>query len=455
MSMAEIFARFSKASPLPVMARAVLEHATSGELLDQLFEQHAQRQVSGELLSSAVVKLMTLVACRIRPSINAAYQKQGEETGVSLQAVYAKLRGIEPQVTRALVRETAARLSAVAKQLHADLEPPFPGYENRVLDGAHLAATEHRLKELRKTAAGPLPGLGLCVLDPARQLILDFIPCEDAYTQERRLVEEIINDLVPGQVWIADRNFCIAALVWELHTNRSFFVFREHAQNVRWEAAGLKTACGRTETGEVFEQAIEILDDFGGRFPARRVRVVLDEATRDGAAELTILTNLPADVGALQVAEGYRRRWTIETAFAVVQKCLEGEIRALGYPKAALFSYGVALFSFNVLQLMRAALRAAHGEEKIEKSFSTQHMAEEVGMVWRGMTLLLTPTFWRRHYAQLDAAQIAAELKRLATKVNLAHYKKVTRTSRKPPPKRRSSKNTPHLSTARLLEKRK
>jgi hypothetical protein len=82
-------------------------------------------------------------------------------------------------------------------------------------------------------------------------------------------------------------------------------------------------------------------------------------------------------------------------------------------------------------------------------------MAEEIGMVWRGMTLLLSPIFWRRRYASFDVAQIAAELKRLAKQVTLAHYKKVTRTSRKPPPKRRSSKNTPHLSTARLLEKRK
>lgn len=455
MSLTEVFAQFSKASPLPVMARAALEHATSDALLDQLFEQHARRQVCGELLFSAVVKLMTLVACRIRPSVHAAYQKQGEELGVSLQAVYAKLRGIEPQVTRALVRETAARLSAVADELKADLEPPFPGYENRILDGARLAATEHRLKELRKTAAGPLPGLGLCVLDPARQLILDFIPCEDAYTQERRLIEEIVNNLQPGQVWIADRNFCIAALIWELHVNRSFFVIREHAQNVRWTPRGVETACGRTETGEVFEQAIEIHDDVGGRFSARRVRIALDQSTRDGATEMTILTNLPDDVSAIQVAEGYRRRWTIETAFAVVQKCLEGEIRALGYPKAALFSYGVALFGFNVLQLLRSAMRAVHGEEKIEQSFSTHHMAEEIGMVWRGMTLLLNTAFWHRRYAQFDAGQIAAELKRLAQHVNLAHYKKVTRTSRKPPPKRRFSKNTPHLSTARLIEKRK
>ena len=208
-----ILERFCQESPLPVMARAALEHVTGPELLEEIFEQHAERQVSGELLFSSVVRLMWLVACRIRPSVNAAFQKDREEIGVSLQAVYGKLKGIEPAVTRALVRETALRISAVMDELDADLAPPFPGYVNRVLDGAHLAATEHRLKELRTKQAGPLPGMGLCVLDPTRKTILDFIPCEDAYVQERRLTEVLIDQFAPGQVWIADRNFCTAAMV--------------------------------------------------------------------------------------------------------------------------------------------------------------------------------------------------------------------------------------------------
>jgi hypothetical protein len=455
MSMEQIFAQFSQGSPLPVMARIALEHAASEDVLDQLFVRHAKRQVSGELLFSSVVKLMTLVACRIRPSVNAAYGTHRQEVGVSLQALYDKLRGIEPQVSRALVRETAARLSAVAEGLNANLPAPFPGYENRVLDGAHLAATEHRIGELRRIAAGPLPGLGLCVLDPTRHMIVDFIPCEDAYTQERRLLEAIIDDLQPGQVWIADRNFCTAALVWEISNCRSFFVIREHAQNVRWTPAGKEQACGRTATGSVFEQQIDIHDDFGNRFAARRVRVVLDAATRDGDRQLAILSNLPSDVSAVQIAEGYRLRWTIETAFAVVQKCLEGEIRGLGYPGAALFSYAVALFSFNILHLLRAALRATHGAETIERSFSTHHMAEEIATMWGGMTLLLTAAFWRRRCSQQQAQDIAAELSRLAKLVDLSQYKKTVRTSRKPPPKRKSCKHTPHVSTARLLEKRK
>ena len=119
MNMEQVFAQFCKVSPLPVMARIAIEQAPSNEFLDSIFAESAERQVSSELLFSTVVKLMTLVACRVRPSINAAYQKNAQEIGVSLQAVYGKLRKIEPQVTRALVRETAARFAGVATRQHA------------------------------------------------------------------------------------------------------------------------------------------------------------------------------------------------------------------------------------------------------------------------------------------------------------------------------------------------
>ena len=68
--------------------------------------------------------------------------------------------------------------------------------------------------------------------------------------------------------------------------------------------------------------------------------------------------------------------------------------------------------------------------------------------MWPGMTLLLSTVFWESQYRGRDDAAVASELKRLAQQVDLAQYKKVTRTIRHPPPKRKSSKYTPHISTA-------
>ena len=88
----------------------------------------------------------------------------------------------------------------------------------------------------------------------------------------------------------------------------------------------------------------------------------LDKPTRDGDREIHLLTNLPAkDARARVVAELYRRRWTIETAFQELEATLDGEISALGYPKAALLAFCVALVPYNVMSTVKAALRGAWG----------------------------------------------------------------------------------------------
>ena len=68
----------------------------------------------------------------------------------------------------------------------------------------------------------------------------------------------------------------------------------------------------------------------------RRVTVVLDKSTRDGDTEIHVLTNLPRVEDAPVIAELYRKRWTIETAFQELEETLQSEINTLGYPKAAL-----------------------------------------------------------------------------------------------------------------------
>ncbi len=48
--------------------------------------------------------------------------------------------------------------------------------------------------------------------------------------------------------------------------------------------------------------------------------------------------------------------WQIESVFQEMEKTLQGEIQELGYPKAALFSFCVALLSYNVMSTVKAAL---------------------------------------------------------------------------------------------------
>jgi len=50
---------------------------------------------------------------------------------------------------------------------------------------------------------------------------------------------------------------------------------------------------GRIETGHVAEQRVQVRDAQGGTHLFRRIRVQLDQATRDGDRVWYILTNLP------------------------------------------------------------------------------------------------------------------------------------------------------------------
>ncbi len=103
----------------------------------------------------------------------------------------------------------------------------------------------------------------------------------------------------------------------------------------------------------------------------RCVRVRLKSRTRDGESEIVLLTNLPAEVAnAETVATRYGRRWTVETMFQELTQHLGCEVNTLGYPKAALFGFCVALVAYNVLAVVKAALRSVHGEEKVEKEVS-------------------------------------------------------------------------------------
>jgi hypothetical protein len=240
-----VLERFEVQAPVATMVRATMANVLSSDRLDDIFRNTAMQQREGQLLFSSVVGLLHLAVLKTRPSLNAAYQAQYEELGVSIKSVYEKLAHVELPVTRELVRRTAEDMRKVLDALHAPPREVLPGYRVRVLDGSHLRATERRLDVQRMLNGAPLPGQALVVLDPQRMLIEDMIPCEDGHSQERALLVDLVEALRPGEVWIADRNFCTSMWLRELEINKSWFIIRQHAAFAVEELTDLKCA-GRT-----------------------------------------------------------------------------------------------------------------------------------------------------------------------------------------------------------------
>jgi Transposase DDE domain len=453
MLLGAIFERFVNHSPLSVMARGLLEHALVPDELDRLFRSTAEHQYQKELLFSTTVDLMSLTVTGVQPSVHAAFQACRQRIPVSITSVYNKLDGIEPGIAAALVRHTAAKLEPIMRTLGGERPELLPGYRVKILDGNHLAATEHRLQELRGLAAGPLPGLCLVVLDPSLMLAIDVVPCEDGHAQERSLFAAVLETVQPKDVWIDDRNFCTLGLLTGIANRHAFFVTRQHKGLPYEEVTPLRRR-GRVEGGEVWEQRVRLLHG-ATTLEVRRIQVVLEKPTRDGETELFILTNLPAEtVDALRVAGLYRHRWTIENVFRELDEAFESEIDTLAYPKAALFGFCTGLAAYNVLSGVKAGLRAVHGAEKIDEELSNYYVADEITGTYRGMMIAIPSEEWLV-FRSLSGEQWGEILRDLASRVDLARFRKHPRGPKKPRPKRQTDRRKPHVSTAKLLAQRK
>ena len=92
MALDAVFERFVHPSPLPVMARLLMQRALSPEWLDGLFEEHRQRQYTRERLFCTEVSLMALVA--LGPAAVAACGRPGHGRAEGVDA--GALREGEP-----------------------------------------------------------------------------------------------------------------------------------------------------------------------------------------------------------------------------------------------------------------------------------------------------------------------------------------------------------------------
>jgi Transposase DDE domain len=453
MILPDVFERFTERSPLSVMAQGAIEYALSESDLNQVFEDNAEGQYTRELLFSSVFDLMSVVVTGSYGSVCSAYKDLKESIPVSLTSVYNKLQGIEANVSAGMVRYVAGRLLPVQSLVHGVVDPWLPGYRVRILDGNHLAATEHRLKETRHEAAAPLPGQALVLYEPEADLVTDVLLEEDGHAQERALLDEVLDRLNAKDLVVADRNTCVRTFLCGIIAKGGFFAIREHAQ-VQWESAGKLRRLGRTEGGRLREQRVSIRNDSGELVYLRRVVVELDEPTRDGDTYIAVLCNLPEeDADARAVAKLYRRRWTIEHAFFDLAVALECEINTLCYPKAGLFGFCVGLVVYNLMGVVRGALRGVHGQAEAEQ-MSAYYMADEMGGVYRGMMIAIPEPQWQ-FFARMSAQDFARVLVGLADKINLERFRKHTRGPKKPKEKRHYDPAHPHVSTARILHQRK
>jgi Transposase DDE domain len=447
------FEAFIEQSPVSVMVRGTLERIFDPAELDRVFEDQAVLQYTKELTFSQCVRIMSDVVFRVSPSVGAWYTGHPEGVPVTRQAVYEKLKHLELPISAAVVGYSADQLLPCLSGMTSPAPALLSGYRVRVLDGNHLAGTDHRILELRRYRAAPLPGQSLVIYDPQYDLATDVIPCEDAYAQERSLLGEALERLRARDCLVADRNFCTTGFLFGIARRDAFFVIRQHASTLTYQLLGKPKHAGTDDRGRAMsEQAVRLSDpETGATLQVRRITIALLKPTSQGETEIHILTNLPAaDADAVKVADLYADRWTIETAFQHLTVDLQCELNTLGYPKAALFGFCLALVAYNVVGFVKGVVRAVWGQTFVEEELSMYYLTLEVAQVSTGMMIAVGDKPWTV-FRTISRREFMATMRRLAKRMDLRKYTKHKRGPKKKQPKKISGKRNHHVSTARIL----
>jgi hypothetical protein len=208
---------------------------------------------------------------------------------------------------------------------------------------------------------------------------------------------------------------------------------------------------GRSEGNSVYEHQVLIKDASGNQAIIRRVVIKLKDPTRDGDRELAVFTNLPKEAAnAKKVMFLYKKRWTIETSFQHLEKNMNSEINSLGYPKAALFGFCIALVASNLFEVIYGTLRGLYGHEEIDENFSSYYATSEMASVHDGMMLIVSEEDWGE-IVEMNEDEFMSFLQKCSMNIKLKKYQKAKRGPKKPRPKR-VNKGEPHVSTYKLLQ---
>lgn len=453
MSFNSLFEQFAERAPAAAMARALAAYAFRADFLDDVFRNNAQRQYEGELLFSTGVRLLSLAVTRTAKSLHSAYQIEREEIGVSFTSLCNKINGVELNVSRELIRQSAERLATVSRELKIKVEPVVPGFKTFVIDGNHLASTEHRLEPLRKTRRGPLPGQAIVFLDADRRLLVDAVLCEDGHAQERRSFLEVLEAIGAGQLCLADRNFCTLDFLSGVNDRGAFYLIRRH-RSVSTTPLAEPRSRGRCSTGTVQECDVQVGQK--DEIRARLITIQLDRPTQQGDREVQLLTNLSSDrAKATVLADAYLKRWKIEHAFQELGQHLRSEIDTLAYPPAALLAFSISLVLYNIFSVVQQGFEDVHGEAGSRDKISMYYLVGELAGTYQGMMMLTTPGQWTKKFGSLTPQQMVVALREVARPAYLLRYEKHKRGPKKKTPRKESGETNHHVSTAKLLAEAK
>ena len=369
---------------------------------------------------------------------------------------YRKLSRTPAAVSRALLREGAARLAGLMPEGAAAAAVPacFDAFEVVAADGKKVKDAAKRLKPARGFTGKLLGAAALVALDVRRGLAVAMSECLDGMANEVPLVPALMDQL-RGSVYPArpvltvwDRQFDDPRTLRRLGEREGdAFVVRLKQKHMRFEPE----SCVRT----LDERGREVVDEVGvlgrGKGAVRVRRVTLSRAA-EGEQDVVLLTNL-LDGTAFPAADLlvlYRLRWGIEQVFQQVTETFSLSHLIGCSPKAALFQLAYCLLLYDLVQLVKAYV--AEDGKVLAGAVSTFYLFRDVRRELAAWAYH-TDGAWPR--CRRDAGQMRRRLRELlAGSWDPIAYTKASdkKPRKKPPPPRRLHGG--YSSVQRVLEGR-
>ena len=385
---AEVLARL----PLAEAVWTLLRHVADDDFLAELFDRHrgtgSEQKVTFSVLVRLVADALTVYAGSGRKSFH-----QAREAGwlqATDEAVYGKLRRVRPELSQALLRDTAQRLRQVLPPGSDQSVPPaLRGYRVLVVDGKKLKSLPKLLKPLRPVRGKLFGGKVLVGLLLNEGLVVAMHATPEGEANDAPLLPGLLEQCAAhcsGRLlYVADRQFCDLKIPHRIAAAGQNFVIR-FTRKMKFYP----------EQEQFFQdaQGRPVRDALGWlgrpRDPRRRyVRQIT--LTRDGDEDVTLITNLldGAAAPAEQVLELYLARWSIERVFQQVTEVFQLQAFLGASPQAAIFQFALCTLLYNVMQVLRATI--AHLEQRPAESLSAEMLFRDVCDQLSAATLLLSP----------------------------------------------------------------
>jgi hypothetical protein len=332
-------------------------------LCHTVFQRIRNRERQRRWTLAALAQFWTTVILTAPRSLTQALQEGGmmfpalgPAARTSPEAFFQRAERLRPQFFQALYQAFITQLMADARPLYATavsgLRERFP--EVWVLDGSRLDQVAHRLKLTWDVRSPLLPGCLLVLYDLFRGLPRQIAFCADAARSELRRAQELLAQIPPGTLLVADRLY--ASVVFIAALSQHQLVCRLNRQ-VKVQPVKVLRRVHRGG-GTLTERLVMV--GSGQTAPPQRMRHIRWRARREALDLLTTVLE-PTRLRAEEALMCYRLRWQVERLFFDLKEVLDLHHFYLASPRGVAQQVYAAAVVYAAMRVAQARIAEMHG----------------------------------------------------------------------------------------------